>query len=164
MKKMGIVISMLICLYSCHSQDSNKQINTKEYSNIVEIYMFPTSCVDDVRYSIYVKNDSLVFIDYEPTTGTEQCTNYIKKLSNYEKEKIDSLISLISSPIRNINEVEDAWGARMVINGKNMYEETDFSFDEEADFSFDEETNEMFELINYIISLSPKRPELYGFS
>ena len=28
----------------------------------------------------------------------------------------------------------------------------------------DEETNEMFELINYIISLSPKRPELYGFS
>ena len=47
-------------------------------------------------------------------------------------------------------------GARMVINGKNMYEETDFSFDEE--------TNEMFELINYIISLSPKRPELYGFS
>ena len=87
MKKMGIVISMLICLYSCHSQDSNKQINTKEYSNIVEIYLFPTSCVDDVRYFIYVKNDSLIVIDYQPTTGTEQCMNYIKIISKYEKEK-----------------------------------------------------------------------------
>lgn len=155
MRRLTIYACALICLYSCHSQDGNKQINKKEDSNIVEINLFPTSCADDVRYSIDVRNDSLFVINYQPSNGNEPRTSCIK-LSYYEMERIDSLITLINSPIRNTDEVEDAWGIKMIINGITIYEETDFSIRKE--------TNVMLELINYLISLSPEKIELYGFS
>jgi hypothetical protein len=147
------VLFCVVCLTSCHSQEkSDSTLKLKNQDISISLKFYPTGVVDDVRYSIYIINDSLIVENHT----VNKKSVYKTKLSNIQINDIDTLSSTIKTQCRSSDIVEDAWAVTLVINNKIVYEVNDFSFESPP--------NEIKNLINYLVSLSPIKIDLYGFS
>ena len=141
---------------ACHSQEKRNEMSKSEnQKNSISLKFYPTGVIDDVRYSISVINDSLIVKNYFPININDK-REYITQLSNNQINKIDTLISAIKIQYRNTDISEDTWGITLIINNRVVYEVGDFSFKLPPD--------EVKNLINYLVSLSAIKIDLYGFS
>ncbi len=145
-----------LCLTSCHSQEKRNEMSKSEnQKNSISLKFYPTGVIDDVRYSISVISDSLIVKNYFPININDK-REYAAQLSNNQINKIDTLVSAIKMQYRNTDIFEDTWGITLIINNQVIYEV--------GDFSFELPPNEVKNLINYLVSLSAIKIELYGFS
>ena len=158
MKKKYIILLLCysLCIASCHSQEKRNEMSKSEnQKNSISLKFYPTGAIDDVRYSISVINDSLIVKNYFPININDK-REYVTQLSNNQINKIDTLISAIKIQYRNTDIFEDTWGITLIINNRVVYEV--------GDFSFKLPPNEVKNLINYLVSLSAIKIDLYGFS
>jgi len=123
--------------------------------NSISLKFYPAGVIDNVRYSISVISDSLIVKNYFPININDK-REYVTQLSNNQINKIDTLISAIKMQYRNTDVFEDTWGITLIINNQVVYEV--------GDFSFEQPPNEVINLINYLVSLSAIKVDLYGFS
>ncbi|MDR1876025.1 MAG: hypothetical protein LBQ84_00215 [Flavobacteriaceae bacterium] len=122
----------------------------------ISLKFYPTGVIEDVRYSISIINDSLIVKNHFPRNINDK-NEYITKLSNSQKYEINKLISFINIQYQNRDIfISDTWGVTLVINNQVFYEVDDFSFKSPP--------NEIRNLINYLVGLSPIKIDLYGFS
>jgi hypothetical protein len=121
----------------------------------ISLKFYSTGVIDDVRYSIYVINDSLIAKNYF-TRNINDKREYTDKLSTAQINKINELVSAIKIQYQELDILEDAWGVTLVINNHIVYEVSDFSFELPPD--------EIKSLIDYLVSLSSIKIDLCGFS
>lgn len=158
MRKTYIILLFFysLCLMSCHSQEKRDEMSKSEkQKNSIILEFYPTGVIEDVRYSISVISDSLIVKNYFPINTKDQ-REYVALLSNNQINKIDTLVSAIKMQYRNTDILEDTWGVTLIINNQVVYEVSDFSFKQPP--------NEVKNLINYLVSLSAIKIDLYGFS
>lgn len=158
MRKTYIILLFFysLCLMSCHSQEKRDEMSKSEkQKNSIILEFYPTGVIEDVRYSISVISDSLIVKNYFPINTKDQ-REYVALLSNNQINKIDTLVSAIKMQYRNTDTLEDTWGVTLMINNQVVYEVSDFSFKLPP--------NEVKNLINYLVSLSAIKIDLYGFS
>ncbi|MDR1652537.1 MAG: hypothetical protein LBS01_02575 [Prevotellaceae bacterium] len=108
--------------------------------------------IDDIRYSIDIINDSLIvkkqIIDNKEYRGkltSNQCVE-IKKLASELNHRYD----------RSDRFRKGGWGCILKVDNQIYYEDNDFSFKLPP--------SEIKNLINYLVSLSAIKIDLYGFS
>ena len=128
---------------------------SEKQNNSIILKFYPTGVIDDVRYSISVISDSLIVKNYFPINIKDE-REYVALLSNNQINKIDTLVSAIKMQYRNTDIFEGTWGVTLMINNQVVYEV--------GDFSFKLSPNEVKNLINYLVSLSAIKIDLYGFS
>ncbi len=124
----------------------------------VLLSFYPTGVEESVQYSISVAGDILTVKDFSFRSSSE-VKEYSTQLSNDQMNMIDQMISVIKKENRiySISYLcEDTWGASLKIN--------DIIFFESSDFSFKSPSNETIDFINYLVSLSSIKIELYGFA
>jgi hypothetical protein len=150
---------------ACHEQTTESpgqnplaQGFTWSFGNRVDlrILLFPSGGKQDVRYTIVVRGDSLAVRNLRPDsqTGTFQSA---RKLSAAELEQIRALLQQTpATPVRQSHGAEDTWAIRMEVNGAVVYEDENFSLDSAgAPYGG---------LPHYLLTKTPVRVNLYGFS
>lgn len=147
----ALLLPIFFCLTACFQQENDKRAQESDSPKTsISLVLYPIANQWDVRYSITVDNDSLIAKNHD--SGKD----YVKQLSENQINEIDSLASAIK--MRYIHKLEtwDAWGVQLTINGKIAYDAYPFSFELPPD--------EVKNLINYLISLSAIKIELYDLS
>ena len=151
-----ILLFYSLCLVSCDTQEKrNKMQQSEEQATSIILKFYPTGMIDDVRYSISIFRDSLIVKNYS-TTNINGPREYVTLLSNDQMNKINTLTSAIKMQYRNTDIFEGTWGVSLIIDNQTIYEV--------GDFSFELPPNEIKSLINYLVSLSAIKIDLYGFS
>lgn len=147
----------VLCLMSCHSQEKSNNMSELEKQDIsISLKFYPTGGIDDIRYSLLVINDSLIVQNHSPRNINDQM-EFVLRLSNDQTKEIATLVSAIKTACQNRDiSVLDTWGVTLVINNQVVYEVDDFSFKLPP--------VEIKNLINYLVSLSAIKIDLYGFS
>ena len=162
MKKIQFLFLVLIAFnaMACNSKpkvDKPKN-NTKEMAtetNIV-LLLFPSGCEDESCYSYKIeieKNTFKVGGSYYMRYPDEKKR---KELLIQQIKRLNKMVQNIQNPYFNKESAEDVWGAKMIVNGKVLYEVGEFSFKSPPD--------KIKQLISYIVKLSPLEIELYDFS
>ena len=122
----------------------------------IGLKFYPTGVIEDVRYSITVKKDSLFVKNHFPRTDIDS-SSYKVELTESHKDSIKYLTSKIVNTVKNEQpSVLDTWGVTLIVNGKIIYEDDDFSIQGNP--------KELKDLIRYLIKISPLKIDLYGFS
>ena len=149
-----LIILILSCKYN-YTNNSNKKKSMRFHNNLV-LLLYPIGCNDEscISYKISIKKN-----EYR-INGTYYLNYSSKKkfkiISKHEIEELDSLIQNIKNPYIERTNACDVWSARLIVNGKTVFEQDDFSF---------ETAPEPFKkIIKKIIKLSPLEIKLYGFS
>jgi hypothetical protein len=131
-------------------------VSSLDKSVDLRILLFPSGGGQDVRYILAVRGDSLAVRNLSPNsqTGTFQSA---RKLSAVEREQIRALLLQIpATPFRQHHGAEDTWAIRMEINGAVVYEDENFSLDSTG--------TPYGQLLHYLLTKTPVRVDLYGFS
>ena len=147
----ALLLPIFFCLSSCFQQENDKRAQESDSPKTsISLVLYPIANQWDVRYSITVDNDSLIAKNHD--SGKD----YVKQLSENQINAIDSLASAIKMRYLHKQKTWDAWGLILAIDGKVVYEASPFSFELPPD--------EVKNLINYHISLSAIKIELYDLS
>ena len=144
------ILFLSIAVICCNSMNQRKNdLN-------IELLFYPSGVIEDLRYSIIVTHDSIKVKNHYSSfdNGTDF---YYAELNQKEKLKInDLIIDLKTIEVIKDPSISDTWGAKLVVNGVEIYVDDDFSVESMP--------SEIAPIINYLISLSKVHIEFYGFS
>ncbi|MBQ4399185.1 MAG: hypothetical protein II829_06335 [Bacteroidales bacterium] len=118
----------------------------------ISLYFYPSELSSFPVYSINIRNDSMF---------VSQKDNYdsisMLRLTHNQYSIVKSMASkLIFKYNWSDNWANDAWGCTLKVDNQVYYKDNNYSLNRTP--------TEIKLLINYIISLSPIRIDLYGFS
>lgn len=143
------LIILCFALTSCKSQDKKLEIME------IGLYFYPSSG-GDVIYSVDIKDYSLVVKNHAPL-DTTKLTDYKGTLSKTDIDSISNFTrNLIYRETFDNEIVLDSWRLVLKVNGRKMYEKTDFSIKDLP--------KDVKNLVKYLMKISPVEIDLYGFS
>lgn len=150
---------LLTCLSFLGCNTNSQQSSISKISQtplMMELKLYPTGVIEDLRYSIKIKGEGIEIINHMPMNEGD-LSEHKGTLSLDQQSRLKQLASQIVNPIGNKElGVVDTWGAQLKIDGKIMYEDDDFAFDKPP--------KEIRELIALLKRLSEVKIELYSFS
>ena len=144
------IVLLCSCFVSCHTH-AKKTMAEKDGLDI-SLYFYPSELSSFPVYSINIRNDSMF---------VSQKDNYdsisMLRLTHNQYSIVKSMASkLIFKYNWSDNWANDAWGCTLKVDNQVYYKDNNYSLNRTP--------TEIKLLINYIISLSPIRIDLYGFS
>lgn len=144
-----ILVIFSVVLFGCAS---GKVAN----GAVVSLELYPNGVREDVRYSIDVVGDSIHAVNHQPTQVEGRSDDH-RPLLPSETQAISDYVARIDTDfIDSANESADFWSARLVVNGKVVYEKNDFSLEDESSGAP--------ELIRYLVGVSGIPIVLYSLS
>ncbi len=125
----------------------------------VELYFYPSGSDQDVRYSIVINDNVVDAHKFQYCKKRERCT-FSKVLTDEEIENVRKLVEGLTnySQADDINSMLalDTWEMKLMIDGKLIYNKSDFSFEQLP--------AALKPLIDYIVKIAKIKIELYGFA